>query len=981
MDEAELRQDIARGLAARPAYSTEALLRTSLRTKSIYAREILAECAWPGHPAEELYRWADDRRILGVRPGMDPQGLAMFARVLALQIGDGTDVRRARVMLERAAATSALAEHEPAAVELLLQLRINDRDSRARDLLGHPGIDARSQLAARADLANPFLFREQTMGEWTARFNEVLGNHGLVELSLLQASFDGLPFDRLHAPDVPAVVGDQPLITVITSCFRPDQKLLTAARSVVAQSWGNWELLIIDDASSREYDHWLVAATQLDPRIRVVRKAVNGGTYRARNTALRQARGEFCTFLDSDDYFHPQALERSVAPMTEHAGPLAVSSRGPRVTSCLEFNRPGYAPIDGVATSLMFRRSEVLNRIGFFDTTRKGADTEFAKRIETAFDTKILTLNMALTIVRAGETLSSAEFSKGWRHPSRRAYRGAYLPWHRAIRNGQASPFLDPTEPRRFPEPHRWQRDPLSSDGSAVKPQFEVCFGGDWRAHGGPQRSMLEEIRAAREVGMRVGIMHLEAFRFMTSQDQELCAPIMDLINNGTVSWIQIDDNVKVETLIIRYPPVLQNPPHVRSPLSVGSLLIVANQAPVEPDGTDRRYASGDVTARAGELFGRSPIWVPQGPTVRRALLHEDSNLQMTPWDNPGLIDVGEWSEHRSERRVGRLPIQIGRYSRDNRIKFPGTFAELLKGYSFGDEYEVQMMGATRAVTELADRAGKGETSDIPRNWKLFNQGAMPPQRFLSGLDFFLYLDNPDTYEAFGRVLLEAAASGVLTIAHPKHEETFGELFDYALPGEAQGLIATYAHDDGAYRHRVERTISLVEERYSRQSFIQRLREFQRAEQGPVADPAPAEVDRPFPGGEALCELSVSRNYGRGAPLRFHVVAPWESCTLMLRSASDAERADQVTVIFAAESGATIERWLMAQAGDLDLEVADQALLDSIPGPVAAVILCRDGFAWACSRFSTEGFPDGSSPVWPTPLKAPHGWQTHAWWF
>ncbi|UJH70090.1 glycosyltransferase [Ornithinimicrobium sp. INDO-MA30-4] len=102
-----------------------------------------------------------------------------------------------------------------------------------------------------------------------------------------------------------------------------------------------------------------------------------------------------------------------------------------------------------------------------------------------------------------------------------------------------------------------------------------------------------------------------------------------------------------------------------------------------------------------------------------------------------------------------------------------------------------------------------------------------PPQhgnsRLSAELDFFLYLDHADANEAFGRVILEAAASGVLTIVHPKHRSTFGDTVDYALPGQAQALIGRYAADSVAYQERVERTLAEVRRRYGRAGFADRL--------------------------------------------------------------------------------------------------------------------------------------------------------------
>ncbi|MDT0203980.1 glycosyltransferase [Nocardioides sp. AE5] len=975
----ELRRAAARDHAARVSLTGGALVRTALRTRSIHAREILAELAWPGHWPEDLCAWADTPGDVRVEAGMDVRRLVWFARVLALQEGRPDDLRRGAVLLERALAAGDLAEQEPIASDLLLQLRIMARDPRAADLVEAAAVTDEVRAAARADLANPHLFGAGPPEAWLARVNEVLGfggpgNADLAPLVLRDGAPGDAPLDLLCAPSVSPAPGPQPLITVIMSCFRPGKPLLTAVRSIIEQSWQEWELLVVDDASEPEHEDYLSAVARMDPRVRVIRKAINGGTYRARNTALRQAAGELCTFLDSDDYLHPQALERSARALLDDDARVAVSSLGSRVSPLLEFNRPGYRPVDGVATSLMFRRAPVVSRIGFFDPTRKGADTEFANRIEAAFATRVHVLPLVLTLARSGLTLSSAEFSYGWRHPSRRAYRGAYVGWHKQIAAGKASPFLDPTLPRRFPEPRRWRKDLL---GDGHRARFDLCLAGDWRAYGGPQRSMIEEIRAARQAGMRVAIMHLEAFRFMTIYDKGLCAPIMDLVRDGSVEWIQPDDDVEIDMLLVRYPPVLQYPPAVGTTASVRSLCIVANQAPAEPDGSDRRYSVRDVSDRAEEMFGVPATWIPQGPTVRAAVLREAPGTRVTGWDNPGLIDVADWQRKPGKRFTGG--VRVGRYSRDNRIKFPTTYAELLRGYAFGDGYRVRMMGATKTVAALAEDDPSGAPG-IPDNWELFAQEAMRPQRFLADLDFFLYLDNPDAHEAFGRVLLEAAASGVLTIAHPKHRETFGDLFDYALPGEAQELIARYVSDEDAYHARVARTLAMVQERYGHASFVERLRSLRTPE--PCAAGAPRDLADPGGAMHDVPPLAVQlrRAPHRGAPLQVEANQPWQVRSVPLRAAADGERADQVTVLFSPGGAEDVGAWLRGHEALLEDERVDQALVDTVPECVTAVLVCRDGLAWACSRTQLAGLPDTAGIAHLAMIQAPPQWHTRAWW-
>jgi teichuronic acid biosynthesis glycosyltransferase TuaG len=80
-------------------------------------------------------------------------------------------------------------------------------------------------------------------------------------------------------------------------------------RSVVAQTVGDWEAVVVDDASS---DATAETAAGIDPRIRVVRSDDNLGPAGARNLALEHATGELCALLDADDAWEPTYLERQL---------------------------------------------------------------------------------------------------------------------------------------------------------------------------------------------------------------------------------------------------------------------------------------------------------------------------------------------------------------------------------------------------------------------------------------------------------------------------------------------------------------------------------------------------------------------------------------------------------------------------------------------------------------------------------------------
>src|SRR5690242_14922226 len=104
-----------------------------------------------------------------------------------------------------------------------------------------------------------------------------------------------------------------PKVSIVTPAYNAAPFVRQCLESVLAQSFGDWELVLVDDGSTD--DTASVAASVTDPRIRVVRQENKGirrlaETY---NTALEQTSGEFVAILEADDYWPPDKLERQTA--------------------------------------------------------------------------------------------------------------------------------------------------------------------------------------------------------------------------------------------------------------------------------------------------------------------------------------------------------------------------------------------------------------------------------------------------------------------------------------------------------------------------------------------------------------------------------------------------------------------------------------------------------------------------------------------
>lgn len=103
-----------------------------------------------------------------------------------------------------------------------------------------------------------------------------------------------------------------PLVSVIMPTYNSEDTVVRAIESVLGQTYLNWELLITDDGSTDRTSIYLKAIELQDRRIQVVYLEKNVGAGLARNRSIENASGRYIAFLDSDDSWHPEKLERHV---------------------------------------------------------------------------------------------------------------------------------------------------------------------------------------------------------------------------------------------------------------------------------------------------------------------------------------------------------------------------------------------------------------------------------------------------------------------------------------------------------------------------------------------------------------------------------------------------------------------------------------------------------------------------------------------
>lgn len=105
-------------------------------------------------------------------------------------------------------------------------------------------------------------------------------------------------------------------VSIIMPSYNTAKFIEETIDSVLAQTYANWELIIVDDCSTDDSD--AVVAKYQDPRIRYLKNEKNSGAAVSRNRALREAKGRWIAFLDSDDLWTPDKLEKQIRFMEDN---------------------------------------------------------------------------------------------------------------------------------------------------------------------------------------------------------------------------------------------------------------------------------------------------------------------------------------------------------------------------------------------------------------------------------------------------------------------------------------------------------------------------------------------------------------------------------------------------------------------------------------------------------------------------------------
>lgn len=195
-----------------------------------------------------------------------------------------------------------------------------------------------------------------------------------------------------------------PRVTVLMSVYNAEKYLHQAIRSILDQTWADFEFLIINDGSTDRTHHILSSYT--DSRVRVVDFSVNRGLTGSLNRGLRLARGKLIARQDADDLSHPTRLEKQVAFMDAHSDVQLLGTQQRRIDAEGQFHHGAllrHACSDGalrmelmfgnpfVHSSVMFRRDVVWDEFqGYDESYTRAQDYELWSRIARKYGVRNL---------------------------------------------------------------------------------------------------------------------------------------------------------------------------------------------------------------------------------------------------------------------------------------------------------------------------------------------------------------------------------------------------------------------------------------------------------------------------------------------------------------------------------------------------------------------------------------------------------------
>ena len=236
----------------------------------------------------------------------------------------------------------------------------------------------------------------------------------------------------IHSPINNIIYNTTPLVSVIITTFNSEKYVKYAIESILKQTYTHLEIIIVDDCSSDTTMDILGIIAKTDNRIFIVKNDYNYGTYISKNIGIKHSHGQYITFHDSDDY--------SVSTRIYTQINILLQNSSYKASICMFNSRLNMQKIAEI--TLCIDRC-ILYTIGYFDSVRVGADSEYRKRIMLAgFDIAIIKQYMYCCLDRLMEfngigkstSLTAATTILGKNSEARNSYKTAFKNYYNSLK-------------------------------------------------------------------------------------------------------------------------------------------------------------------------------------------------------------------------------------------------------------------------------------------------------------------------------------------------------------------------------------------------------------------------------------------------------------------------------------------------------------------------------------------------------------------
>lgn len=369
-----------------------------------------------------------------------------------------------------------------------------------------------------------------------------------------------------------------PKVSVIIPAYNAESTLPVALEGLLAQSWPSLEIIVVDDGSSDGTAEVAEAYARRDSRVRCVPNSQNQGAYPTRNNGMRMATGDFVTVHDSDDWSHPQKIERQVLPLLSDPTKVVSVSSWVRVTEDMRFVGPWLLSgvfVEKNHSSALLRRS-ALEQVGLWDEVSVAGDTEFLWRLETRFGHQaVVTVlpNTPLSFALADDnslTRTKATHVKTIHYGLRRIYREAARWWHR---KNKARLRLPEGGGRPFPVPVGIIR--------GGKSEVDAIVAANWAE---PQEQLAEKLDVLnRLLGEGVSFQLLHWPSYFQNQSVSIADEVFTFCDEHGIQFAHVGLKVTAPTVYLLDESLWEHPPTHTAQVEEVSQVLNARCTVAEP--------------------------------------------------------------------------------------------------------------------------------------------------------------------------------------------------------------------------------------------------------------------------------------------------------------------------------------------------------------------------------------------------------------